>query len=87
MRYVEIENGKIINIVEAEPDVAAERGWVECSVGGIGWDYDGTNFIDNRPKNIAPTQPAAPTKEELIAQLQTMQELQTQLQTQIQALE
>ena len=84
MKYAEIKNGKVINIVEAEPDVAAERGWVECKVGGIGWDYDGSTFVDNRPK---PTPAPAPTKEELIAQLQTMQELQTQLQTQIQALE
>jgi len=86
MKYAEIKDGKVVNILIAEPDVAAERGWVECPIGGIGWDYDGSTFVDNRPEPVAPIT-STPTKEELLAQLQSMQELQTQLQTQIQALE
>jgi hypothetical protein len=72
MKYAVIENGKVINIVISEPDFAANQGWIECSEkGGIGWDYDGTNFIDNRPIVIEPTIPV-PTREELLQQLQIL---------------
>jgi len=41
-RYVVIENQKVINVVLASPEVAAERGWVICPDGvGIGWTFDG----------------------------------------------
>jgi hypothetical protein len=73
MRYAEIKDGKVINIVIAEPDVAAERGWVECPEEvGIGWDYDNTSFIDNSPPFVAPTEPTKPTREELLAQLNAL---------------
>lgn len=43
MRYAVIENGAVVNIAIATPEVAAERGWVECPEGvGIGWTFDGT---------------------------------------------
>jgi hypothetical protein len=75
MRYADIKDGKVVNVVIAEPDVAAERGWVACSDEvGIDWDYDGTSFIDNRPEPVAPVQPVEPTKEELLQQLQTLSE-------------
>lgn len=67
--YAIIENGKVVNTVVADADYAQSQGWVALSEGaGIDWDYDGTSFIDNRPKTeyVAPTEP---TKEELLAQL------------------
>jgi hypothetical protein len=71
MRYAIIKNGKVVNTVESEPDFAEKQGWVECPVGGIGWDFDGTNFIDNRPEPVALAAPT-PTNEELLQQLQTL---------------
>jgi hypothetical protein len=42
MKYAVIENQKVINVVLASPEVAAERGWVMCPDGvGIGWTFDG----------------------------------------------
>lgn len=80
-KYAVIENGKITNTVVATADVAQQRGWVLCpNEAGIGWDYVNGQFIDNRPVPAAPVQASAPTKEELLAQLQA-------LQSQIQALE
>ena len=79
--YAVIENGKVINAVLAEADVAAERGWVLLPEGaGIDWDYVNGQFVDNRPTLPVPEAPPAPTKEQLLAQLQA-------LQAQIQALE
>lgn len=72
--YAIIQNGKVVNLVVAEPDYAATQGWVACPDDvGIGWDYANSQFVNNRP---AP-QVAAPaptlTKEELLAQLQALQ--------------
>jgi hypothetical protein len=42
MKYAVIENGVVTNVAVATPEVAAERGWVECPPGvGIGWTFDG----------------------------------------------
>jgi hypothetical protein len=42
MRYAVIEDNKVVNVVVATPEVAAERGWVECPKGvGVGWSFDG----------------------------------------------
>ena len=79
MRYAIVKDGKVVNVVEAEPEFALNQNWVECPVGTIGWDYDGVSFINNLPEPVAPTQPVAPTAEQLLAQLQAIQ-------TQIQAL-
>lgn len=74
-KYAVIENGKVINTVLADADVAAERGWLLCSdEAGIGWDYINGQFVDNRPKPPAPQPAPAPTKEELLAQLQALQQ-------------
>ena len=79
-KYAIIENGKVINTVLADADVAAERGWLPCSnEAGIGWDYTNGQFVDNRPTPEVVI-PPAPTKDELLAQLKA-------LQAQIQALE
>jgi hypothetical protein len=46
MRYAIIENGKVANIAIATPEVAAERGWVQCPNGvSIGWSFDGGTLI------------------------------------------
>jgi len=68
--YAIIQNGKVINIVIANVDYATKNGWVELlGDAGIGWDYINGQFIDNRPPSNAP---AAPTKEELLAELQAL---------------
>ena len=68
--YAVIENGKVVNTVLAEADVAAERGWVLLADGaGIDWDYVNGQFVDNRPVPPAPEPPPAPTKEQLMAEL------------------
>lgn len=72
LNYAIIENGKVVNIVVAEPDYAATQGWVACSNGGIGWDYIDGQFVDNRPVPEIVALPT-PTKEELLAQLQALQ--------------
>jgi len=77
--YAVIENGKVVNLCVAEPSDIKPTNWVLCESGGIDWDYDGTNFVDNRPAPEVVT-PPAPTKEELLAQLNA-------LSAQIQALE
>ena len=77
-----IENGKVVNTVVAEADYAEAQGWVlipEGSLACIDWDYIDGQFADNRPVPEVVT-PPAPTKEQLLAQLQA-------LQAQIQALE
>lgn len=81
-KYAIIEGNKVVNTVVAEPEYAAQKGWVELlGEAGIDWDYINGQFIDNRPKPPPPSEPTPPpTKEQLLAQLQA-------LQTQIQALE
>ena len=77
MKYAKIENGVITNIVIADATFAAEHGLVEFptyinnkSV-GISWKYDGANFTEPDPV-VAPVV-IAPTKEELLAQLNALQ--------------
>ena len=70
--FAVIENRKVINIVVAEADYAAEQGWVELTgFAGIDWDYVDGQFVDNRPAPEVVT-PPAPTKEELLAQLNAL---------------
>ena len=69
--YAIIENGKVINTVVAEADYAAAQGWVELTSGGIDWDYINGQFVDNRPVPEVAT-PPAPTKEQLLAELQAL---------------
>lgn len=78
MRYAIIENGVVTNVVVANAETAAQNGWIECDHGGPGWTYANGVFTEPPPV-ILPVAPK-PTKEELLAQLQT-------LQNQIQALE
>ena len=70
--FAVIENGKVVNAVVADTAYAAEQGWVELTgVVGIGWDYVNGQFVDNRPAPEVVT-PPAPTREELLAQLNAL---------------
>jgi hypothetical protein len=67
-----IQDEKVVNTVVAEADFAAEQGWVELTgVVCIGWDYVDGQFVDNRPVPEV-VAPPAPTKEELLAQLNAL---------------
>jgi hypothetical protein len=77
-RYAIIEDGVVANVVLAEPEYAAQQGWIECPDAGPRWTY--ANGVFTKPVVVAPTAPDAPTKEELLAQLNA-------LSAQIQALE
>jgi hypothetical protein len=68
--YAVIENGKVVNLCVAEPSDIKPDNWVLCESGGIGWDYTNGQFIDNRP--VVETTTPAPTKEELLAELQAL---------------
>ena len=70
--YAIIENGKVINTVVADADYAATKGWVELTSGGIDWDYVNGQFVDNRPVSPEPIPASAPTKEQLLAELQAL---------------
>lgn len=76
MAYAKIEQDCIVNVIVADADFAAEQGWIEFpdylngkSV-GIGWRYDGIDFIE--PVAVNAPVDAAPTKEQLILELQTL---------------
>lgn len=72
--YAIIENDTVINTAVAEADYAAEQGWVLLPEGaGIGWSYIDGEFVDLRPAPEPMPIPPAPTKEELLAQLQALQ--------------
>jgi hypothetical protein len=77
-RYAIIENGVAVNVVVADAEIASANGWVACPVAGPGWTY--TDGVFTAPLVVSPTAPPAPTKEELLAQLNA-------LSAQIQALE
>ena len=69
-----IENGVVVNTIIVD-SLDFMPGLVEATIGGPGWLYNGHTFT---PPTT--TETSTPTKEELLAQLQT-------LQSQIQALE
>lgn len=45
MRCAIIENGKVVNIVEADADFAATMGWIVSDAAAIGDDYDSGSFV------------------------------------------
>ena len=77
-RYAIIENELVTNVVVADAELAVQNGWVACENAGPGWKYVNGQFTEPDPVVVTP--PPAPTKEQLLAQLQA-------LQAQIQALE
>ena len=66
MRAHVIENGVVVNTIEVE-SMDFMPGLVEADVGTIGWSYDGVTFTPPEPTPIVV--PAAPTKEQLMAEL------------------
>lgn len=70
-RYAIIENGLVANVVVADAEFAAQNGWIACPDAGPGWKYDGTNFTEPDPIP-EPTPALAPTKEQLLAELQAL---------------
>ena len=69
-RYAIIENGVAVNVVVADPEIASANGWVDCPIGGPGWTY--ANGVFTKPVVVEPVAPPAPTKEELLAELQAL---------------
>jgi hypothetical protein len=67
MRYAIIENGLVTNVVVADAQIAAEKGWVQCDYGGPGWTY--ADGIFTEPVRVEPPAPPKPTKEQLMAEL------------------
>lgn len=66
-RYAIIENGIVVNVVAADAEIASTNGWIACPDAGPGWTY--TNGVFTAPAVVEPTEPAAPTKEQLMAEL------------------
>jgi len=50
--YAEIVESIVVNVIVADADFVAtqtDKNYVLCDRGGIGWTYDGTNFIAPQP--------------------------------------
>lgn len=71
-RYAIVENGVVTNVVVADAKMAASHGWIECPQGGPGWLY--ANGVFTEPPRVEPPPAPKPTKEELLAQLQALQQ-------------
>ena len=65
-----IENGVVVNAIVVD-SLDFMPGLIEATEGGIGWSYINGSFVDNRPKSEV-VAPAAPTKEQLLAELQAL---------------
>lgn len=65
-----IENGVVVNTIVVD-SLDFMPNLIEATEGSIGWLYDGQSFTNpNPPVAVAP--PPAPTKEELLAELQAL---------------
>lgn len=49
-----VEDGIVINVVLAEPDFAAEQGWIVTDTARIGDFWDGKNFVAPPGSALAP---------------------------------
>ena len=66
-----IENGIVINTIVVD-SLDFMPGLIEAPAGtGIGWSYINGQFVDNRPQPEV-VAPPAPTKEQLLAELQAL---------------
>jgi hypothetical protein len=65
-----IENGVVVNTIEVD-SLDFMPNLVEATEGSIGWLYNGQTFTDPNPPVVVEA-PAAPTKEQLLAQLQAL---------------
>jgi hypothetical protein len=70
MRYAIVKNGFVTNVVVADAELASQNGWVDCPVAGPGWTY--ADGVFTAPVVVEPVAPPAPTKEELLAQLNAL---------------
>lgn len=55
-RFAIIEEGIVTNIVEASAKFAKSQGWVGCPDAGIGWVWDGEQFVPPAPEPTPPDQ-------------------------------
>lgn len=55
-RYAIIEDGIVTNLVEATAKFAKSQGWVACPEAGIGWTWDGEQFLPSEPAANSPDQ-------------------------------
>ena len=70
MQYAILTNGRVTNVIVADPEVAATIGAVECPEGvGIGWTYDGTTWAAPAPEPI-PVPTVASMRQARLALLQ-----------------
>jgi hypothetical protein len=69
MRAYIIENGKVVNTIEVE-SLDFMPGLIEATEGGIGWTY--ANGVFTAPPEPEVVATPTPTKEELMAQLNTI---------------
>ena len=52
MNYAQIVEGIVVNVIVADTEFVAtqtDKTYVLCQRGGIGWTFDGTNFIAPQP--------------------------------------
>ena len=55
-RYAIIEDGVVTNLVEASAKFAKSQDWIACPEAGIGWWWDGEQFVPPAPEPIPPDQ-------------------------------
>lgn len=55
----EIENNVVVNIIVVDPDDIPDwcADWPTMTRGGIGWGWDGRNFIEPAPLPFKPSAP------------------------------
>ena len=68
-RYAIIEDGLVVNVVVGQPELAPNQILVECENAGPNWTY--VDGVFTPPVVVEPTV-TTPTKEELLAQVQTL---------------
>jgi len=69
-RFAIIENGLVTNVVVADAEIASANGWIDCPDAGPGWTY--ADGVFTAPVVVEPTPAPAPTKEQLLAELQAL---------------